>query len=97
MQLLVISHRIVAKYFLTVVLHMFQLIMAYSSCEYLHMCLVSFCMQSVIIVLYLVFEIQLFLIGSICGQTVSTKHNIPVYGSAQHKVSMGTTRQMECL
>ena len=78
---------------------MFQIIMVYSSCEYLHtsMCLVSFCMQSVIIFLYLVFEIQLFLIGSVCGQTVSTKHNIPVYSSAQHTVSMGTTRQMESL
>jgi len=54
-------------------------------------------MSSVIIILYLVFEIQLYLIGSVCGQTVSTKHNIPVYSSAQHAVSMGTTRQMECL
>jgi len=78
---------------------MFQLITAYSSHEYLHtsMCLVSFCMCSVIIVLYLVFEMQLYFLGSVCGQTVSTKHNIPVYSSAQHTVSMGTTRQMECL
>ena len=78
---------------------MFQLITVYISREYLHtsMCLVSYCMSSVIIILYLVFEIQLYLIGSVCGQTVSTKHNIPVYSSAQHAVSMGTTRQMECL
>jgi len=62
LQLFVISHRIVAEEFFNCRLTHVPLIMVYSSCEYLHtsVCLVSFCMRSVIIVSYLVCEIQLY-------------------------------------